>query len=98
MLRYAVSGDFYTVLNLVNGAVFIVLLAVAMGILSGGKKLFEILFFFVTYCIIEKLPVADYLGSMPHYSHTGYVFIISLLNLLFAAVSFGVRSYQVRHL
>jgi len=98
MLRFAVTGDFYTVLNIINGAVFIVLFAVALGILSGGKKLFEILSFFITYCIVEKIPVADYLGAIQHDSHIGYITIVLMLNVFLGGVSFGVRSYQVRHL
>jgi len=98
MLRYAIISDFYTVLNLINGAVFVVLLSVGLGILSGGKKLFEILFFFITYCVIEKIPVADYIGSMQHNSHTGFITTVLILNLFLAAISFGVRNYQVRHL
>jgi len=98
MLRYTIAGDFYTIFNLINGAIFVVLLAVALGILSGGKKLFEIVFFFITYCIVEKLPVTDYIGSMPHDSHAGFIIIVLMLNLFFAAISFGVRNYQVRHL
>lgn len=98
MLRYTLNGDFYTVFNLINGAIFIVLLAVSLGILSGGKKLFEILFFFITYCVIEKIPVADYIGSMQHDSHSEAIATVLMLNLFLAAASFGVRRYQVRHL
>lgn len=98
LLRYIVTGDFYSVLNIINGAAFIVLLCVCLGILSGGKKLFEILFFFITYCVIEKIPVADYLGAMPHASQIGYMMVILMLNVFLGALSFGVRSYQVRHL
>ncbi|MDB5090060.1 MAG: hypothetical protein JWR09_4054 [Mucilaginibacter sp.] len=98
LLRYLIALDFYAMINIINGAVLIVLLAVCLGILSGGKKLYEILFFMLTYCFIEKVPVADYLGGMAHDSHSGFIIIVLTLNIFFAVVSFTVRSYQVRHL
>jgi len=98
LLRYLIVFDFYSIINTINGAVLIVLLAVCLGILSGGKKLYEIIFFMLTYCVIEKVMVADYLGAMQHDSHLGFVSVILILNVFFVAVSFGGRSYQVRHL
>ena len=98
LLRYLIISDFYSIINIVNGAVFIVLLAVCIGIISGGKKLYEILFFMLTYAVIEKVPPLDYLGGMQHDSHSGIITIVLMLNIFLGAVSFGVRSYQVRHL
>jgi formate/nitrite transporter FocA (FNT family) len=45
IIRYSISGGFIHVSEIVTGAVFIVAFAVCLGILSGGNKLFEILFF-----------------------------------------------------
>ena len=98
LLRYLIISDFYSIINIINGAVFIVLLAVCIGIISGGKKLYEILFFMLTYAVIEKVPPLDYLGGMQHDSHSGIITIVLMLNIFLGAVSFGVRSYQVRHL
>jgi hypothetical protein len=56
----------YAIFNILNGAIFIVLFAVCLGIVSGSKKLFEILFFLLTYTITQKLPPADYLGAIKH--------------------------------
>jgi hypothetical protein len=98
LFRYLIISDFYSIINIINGAVLIVLLAVCLGILSGGKKLYEIVFFMLTYAVIEKIPPADYLGGMQHDSHLGIITIVLALNIFLVAVSFGVRSYQVRHL
>jgi len=98
ILRSAAAGNVYSVINIINGAAFVVLLAASLGILSGGKKLFEILFFFITYLITQKMPLTDYLGGMPHDSPIGFVSIILMLNVFLGVVSFSVRSWQVRHL
>jgi hypothetical protein len=98
LLRYFIVPDFYSIINIINGAVFIVLLAVCLGILSGGKKLYEIIFFMLTYAVIEKIPPADYLGGMQHDSHSGFIITVLALNIFLGAISFAVRSYQVRHL
>jgi hypothetical protein len=98
MIRYAFSMDVYTVVNILNGCLLIVLLAVCLGIISGGKKLYEILFFLITYAITQKIPAADYLGAVKYYSHINYITSILMLNILLALVSFTVRNYQTRHL
>ncbi|MGZ3873465.1 MAG: hypothetical protein ACXVJD_11130 [Mucilaginibacter sp.] len=98
LMRYLIAADVYSMTGIINGALFIVLLAVCLGIVSGGKKLFEIIFFLITYAAIDKIPVVDYLGGMQHDNRGGFVITMLLLNLFLALVSFSVRSYQVRHL
>jgi len=98
IVRYAINLNGYGIINLINGAIFIVLFAVCLGIVSGGKKLYEIFFFLLTYCIIEKLPIADYFGSMAHGGPLNYIGFILIMNVCLAIISFSVRNYQARHL
>jgi hypothetical protein len=98
MIRYAIGGNASAVLSITNGAIFIVLLAVCMGIVSGSKKLFEIIFFLLTYIITQKATPADYLGAMHHNNNTSYLFIVLGLSIFLALISFSVRNYQARHL
>ena len=98
LIRYIIIMNVYAIVNILNGAVFIVLLAVSLGITSGGKKLFEIVFFMLTYVITQKVPFADYLGGVKHNNMVGYVFVLLIINLLLGVTGFLVRSYQVRHL
>jgi len=98
ILRYAIAGNLYSIFNVINGAIFIVLFAVCLGIISGGKKLYEILFFMLTYALINKFPPADYLGSMPHDSKAIVLFTVLAINALLITLSFSVRNYQSRHL
>jgi hypothetical protein len=98
MCRYLIGADLNAVINILLGSVFIVLLAVCLGIVSGGKKLFEILFFMLTYAATQKIPAIDYLGATPHQDHSGYIAIIMILILSLGGLSFFVRNYQARHL
>ena len=98
MVRCIIALNGIAAINILNGSIFIVLLSVCVGIISGGKKLYEILFFLLTYSLCDKIPFADYLGSMPHAHITGYMFMMLLLNVVLATVSFVMRAYQLRHL
>ncbi|MDN3581132.1 hypothetical protein [Mucilaginibacter flavus] len=95
--RYAVMADGYAIINIISGAIFIVLLAGCLGIVSGGKKIFEIFFFLLTYTVTQNIPVADYLGAVKHDSHMAYIAVILAFNLFMLVVSFGVRSYKLRN-
>lgn len=98
IVRCVIAADGYAVYNIISGALFIVLLAVCLGIVSGGKKLFEILFFMITYLLVEKGFIADYMGAVPHNSHVIYISIMLALNVCLAVTGFTVRNYQARHL
>lgn len=98
MLRSAFLLNIAPVLTIMNGAVLIVLMATTLGIVTGSSKLYEILFFFLTYCVLNKLPVTDYLGSMPHGNDHTITFIILGINIILATTGFLVRSYHTRHL
>lgn len=98
IIRCALAGNSYGVVNIINGAAFIVLCAVALGILTGGKKLFEVFFFLLTYAVLNKIPVTDYLGSLPHQNIPLFMLIILGINVTLALVSLMTRRYQARHL
>ncbi|RZM20738.1 MAG: hypothetical protein EOO88_35320 [Pedobacter sp.] len=98
IIRCALLSNYYEVLSIINGSIFIVMLAVALGVLTGGKKLYEVGFFMITYSVINKLPIADYLGSLPHQDMNFFMAILLAINLLLIAISFIVRNYQTSHL
>jgi len=98
IVRYAITADIFSIVNIITGAVLIVLLAVCLGILTGGKKLFEVVFFMLTYTVMNKLPLADYTGALPEHHTIAFTGIIGILILIFAFTSFIIRSYQARHL
>ena len=95
IIRYLIGGGFIYVLEIITGAVFIVAFAVCLGILSGGNKLFEILFFVLTYSAVNHIPFMDYFGGMHNdLSYTGLMLVIIIFLL---TVSFALRKYEIRH-
>jgi hypothetical protein len=96
--RYLIGFNISAIINILCGAVFIVLLAVCLGIVSGGKKLFEIVLFMLTYAATQKIPAVDYVGATANADHTVYIGILMMLILSLGLVSFFVRNYQARHL
>lgn len=98
LLRYAIALDTYSIINILNGAIFIVLLAASLGIVSGSKKLYEILFFLITYAVINKVDMADYLGGFSDHQQIGFFAILLTLNISLISISIIFRKYQARHL
>ncbi len=94
LVRQVVALHFLSVAGIVAGSVFLVLLAAGLGIASGGKKLFEVLFFLLTYANVNRVPFADYFGF--HASALSVSIVLTLCTLLLA-ISFAVRSYEIRH-
>ena len=81
IIRFIILLDTTAVSSILLGGIFIVLLASLLGILTKGKKLFEVLFFMVTYANINKIPFIDYFGSLIHNSNYNLqlLFLITLL-------------------
>lgn len=78
LVRYLVDLNFHTLLNIVLGALFIILLSVFFGTLTKSKKLFEIVFFFLIYSNINLVSVTDYFGAMhTSFSYTGIMAILT---------------------
>ena len=95
MIRYLIVGNTMPVISILTGAVFIVSLAVCLGILSEGKKLFEILFFGITYFNLNLLPFTDYFGAINKGGSLVFTMLLVITGLLF--ISFAKRNYEIGH-
>lgn len=95
VIRLAFAGNLTGVVYLICGSVFIVLLSMAMGILSGGKKLFEVVFFLLTYAVLNQFAAADYLGGLPHAHAMVNIMVLLGLNAGLGLLSFYVRKGQL---
>ena len=94
VVRYALAQEFLQVAGIISGASFIVLLAACLGVVSGGKKLFEVLFFAITYMNLNKIPFVDYFGFET--SGNSLLLVIGLCVAL-GVLCWGARSYEIRH-
>lgn len=93
IIRYAIKADFMAVATIVLGGMGIVLLAAVLGILTKGKKLFEVLFFMISYANINGIPFLDYFGGINH--DDSYVLIMVLIVLSLGSMGFLLRKYQL---
>jgi hypothetical protein len=96
LVRYAISAEILTLISILLGSIFIVLFAVFTGMVSGGKKLFEILFFFVTYCNLNKVPPLDYFGGLNH--GLKYIGCMVILVIVLGMSSFLYRRFEISRL
>lgn len=81
VIRLTIEGNISAVVSVVVGGKFIVMVAALFGIVTKGKKFFEILFFLVTYGNINGIPFVDYFGATT--SNIPYVLGLMLLFLGF---------------
>lgn len=93
--RLLFNGNFTASVNILLGGIFIVLMAVLLGLITQSKKLFEIVFFFIIYCNLNLISATDYFGALHNNSlvYTG-VLILSI-GILFI-VSFLIKKNYVR--
>ena len=95
LLRYSFTGEFAALPGIILGAVILIGFSTCSGILTGGKRLFEILFFMLTYAVIENIPQADYFGGL--HRSTGYFGIQMLIILFLLATSYIARNYEIKN-
>ncbi|SEK49929.1 hypothetical protein SAMN04487910_0665 [Aquimarina amphilecti] len=95
IVRFFILFDLLSNLNIVVGAIFIVLLGSTIGIVTKGKKLFEILFFMITYANINKIPFTDYFGGLHHNSN--YLIYLIMITVILGTIGFLTRGYQLRN-
>ena len=95
LVRLLTISNFTAVLSIALGGVFIVLFAATLGILAKGKKLFEILFFMMTYAIINGISFFDYFGGLTEQPY--YIFRLFSAILVLGLVSFMVRKVDLRN-
>ncbi len=94
LIRIAIAKPFETLLIVFLAGVFIVVFAGFLGIISKGKKLFEVSFFMLTYTALNGLSFADYYGSQPH--GPLYITILLMIVLLLGCSCFLIRRYHLK--
>lgn len=93
LVRIVFHANFSAMISIVLGAIFIVLFAVVLGVISNGKKLFEMLFFLITYAVINGISFFDYFGGLTH--HSNYLFKLLGIVLILGVLSFMVRKFKL---
>lgn len=90
-LRFLLAGDFSGLRVWIIGALFIPTFALALGVWSGGSKLFEIVYFILWYLgPVHSTAPLDFMGAAPITAHTRYpLFYLALTGVLALAAMVG---------
>jgi hypothetical protein len=94
IIRLMIRGEMLSVLSIIAGAVFIVSGAVSLGIITGGRKLFEILFFLLVYCNMNRIPFMDYFGGIE--ANLTRIIATSLVSAGLLIIGYAFRNYELR--
>lgn len=94
LIRLGMTVNVEGVFAIVLGGILLVVVAAFLGILSKGKKLFEVTLFMVTYATINGIPFVDYFGALEH--PTFYLAQLAVLVIFFGSASFLLRKHQLR--
>ena len=95
IIRLAILGDFYGVVAVLVGALFIPVTAITLGIATMGSKLFEVLFAMTIYASFNKIPFLDLIGSIEASRSLGMAYYFFGISLVLIVLAFILRK---RHL
>lgn len=95
IIRYLFQLNAVAVVSIILGSIFIVLLATFTGIMTGSKKVFEIVFIVLTYMNINHIPFVDYFGASQQSSSLLFVLALNIFMLL---ISLSKRKYDLKYL
>ena len=82
LLKLLFIADYFNMLNILFGSIFMVAFSVFLGTICKNPKLFEILFIIVTYLTLNKVSYVDYLNSINQSYTNLLVIVISTFILL----------------
>ena len=89
LIKLMINFNFTSALSIVLGFIFLVFSSIVFGQITKGKKLFEVVFFLVTYANINGIPFFDYFGSISN--NLTKVNVVICLILLFLGTSFFIK-------
>jgi hypothetical protein len=98
IIKLLVSGDHYGVYAILVGAIFVPVFAVSMGIVTGGRKVFEVLFTVIIYSIFDGIPFLDCTGAVNGSREMGIAHYFFAFTLVLIILAFFVRRWQIRHI
>lgn len=97
-LRLLLAHDLYSVYAIIVGSLFIPSFAIASGIITGGSKLFEVIFTIIVYGYFNNVYFFDFTGAISESHEFGvahYIFAITLVLVILALI---IRKRQISHI
>lgn len=96
-LRVLLNGDLYNIYAIAAGAFFIPVFAITLGILTGGSKLFEVIFTIIVYGYFNNVPFFDFSGAIEESREMGITNYLLIITLILIILAFLARKRQIRH-
>lgn len=95
MVRLSILGDFYGVIAVLIGGLFVPVTAITLGIVTRGSKLFEVLFAMAVYAGFNGIPIFDLIGAMEPSRELGMVYYFFGFSLALILLAFIIRKRQL---
>ncbi len=95
-IRTLITGDFDLLAHWLIGAMFIPSLAIAGGVITGGRKLFEVLYTLIFYVgPLNKTPMCDFTGSVTYAGIQPSLLLWSGITSILIITTLALRKWQV---
>ncbi len=95
IFRNLINGNLIEIVSILLGSLLLISFAIFSGIISGGKKIFEILFFVITYTILSGGTFLNYFGGI--HQNLNYFLILVMLLFTFLVTSFLIRKHEIKN-
>jgi hypothetical protein len=92
LIRFLAAGEFTSLLPWLAGALFIPSLALALGVLTGSGKSFEVVYVLWMYGVLQRVPAFDFVGTTPESPWQIY----ALLALVLIFITILARQWQLK--
>ncbi len=92
LIRFLAAGEFTSLLPWLAGALFIPSLALALGVLTGSGKTFEVVYVLWMYGVLQRVPAFDFVGT----STASPWYIYAPLTLALMVITLLVRQGQLK--
>jgi len=96
-LRLLLTGNLYSVYAIIVGALFIPSFAITSGILTGGSKLFEVIFAIMMDGFLNKVPFFDFIGAIGGSHELGIPHYLLIITFVLVILAFEGRKRQILH-
>jgi hypothetical protein len=92
LIRFLAAGEFTSLLAWLAGALFIPSLALALGVLTGSGKTFDVIYVLWMYGALQRVPTFDFVGTTP--SSPWHIYALLALALMIITVL--ARQWQLK--
>jgi hypothetical protein len=96
-LNLMIHGDWYGILSLFVGALFIPSLALCLGVWTDSSKLFEFIYTMLWYIgPLNQIVILDFMGSLPESVDAGVWQFYLVFSIILIGLAFLGRKWQIQ--